>query len=56
MGVQYRKTVRIAGPLHLNISNRGISFSMRTKAGSVSSRGNASARVGKGVSYRKRLK
>lgn len=56
MGLQYRKSIRIAGPLHVNFSKSGLSFSLRSRGGSVSSRGNGSARLGRGFSYRFRNK
>lgn len=39
MGIQYRKRINLGGGLGLNLSKSGISTSLRTKIGSVSSRG-----------------
>jgi hypothetical protein len=53
MGLGFRKRVNLGGGLGLNISKSGISPSIRTKAGTISSKG-FSIRTGvSGVSYKK---
>lgn len=53
MGLSFRKRINLGGGLGLNISKSGISPSIRTKAGTISSK-SFSVRTGvPGVSYRK---
>jgi hypothetical protein len=53
MGLSFKKRVNLGGGLGLNISKSGISPSIRTKAGTISSK-NFSVKTGiTGVSYRK---
>jgi hypothetical protein len=53
MGIGFRKRVNLGGGLGLNISKSGISPSIRTKAGTISSK-SFSVKTGvPGVSYRK---
>ncbi|REG90488.1 DUF4236 domain-containing protein [Flavobacterium aquicola] len=53
MGLSFRKRVNLGSGLGLNISKSGISPSIRTKAGSISSK-SFSVKTGvSGVSYRK---
>lgn len=54
MGFQFHKRLKIKKGLGLNISKSGISPSLRTKSGAISSKG-YSIRTGiKGLNYRKR--
>lgn len=53
MGLSFRKRINLGGGLGLNISKSGISPSVRTKAGTISSK-SFSVKTGvPGVSYRK---
>ena len=53
MGMQFKKRKKIGKNTHLNISGASVSH----KAGpvSMSSRGHVSIRLGKGISFRKKL-
>lgn len=52
MGIRYQKRVNLGKGVGLNVSNRGVSASARTKFGSIGSRG-FSIRTGiPGLSYR----
>ncbi|NHM05694.1 DUF4236 domain-containing protein [Flavobacterium sp. CYK-4] len=56
MGFRFQKRINLGKGLGLNISNSGISPSLRTKSGSISSKG-FSVKTGiPGVSYRKSYK
>lgn len=55
MGLIWRKRVRLGKNTGLNLSRSGASVSQRAGRATVSSRGNASFRLGKGLSFRKKL-
>ena len=56
MGFRIRKRINLGGGLGLNISNSGVTPSLRTKRGTISSKG-VSIRTGiKGVTYSKTFK
>ncbi|WP_312976641.1 DUF4236 domain-containing protein [Corynebacterium sp.] len=55
MGLFVRKRKKLGKNMHLNVGKRGASVSMKAGPLSVSSRGNASVRLGKGVGARKKL-
>lgn len=55
MGLVWRKRVRLGRNSALNLSRSGVSLSRRIGRATVSSRGNSSFRLLKGLSYRKRL-
>ena len=53
MGFRYRKRIKLGKGVGLNISKSGITPSIRTKRGTISSRGYTIKTGVKGVSYRK---
>ena len=55
MGFVWRKRVRLSKSTSLNLSKTGASVSKRAGRASVSSRGNSSFRIAKGLSFRKKL-
>ena len=55
MGFVWRKRARLGKNTAVNLSKGGASVSRRAGRASVSSRGNASFRVAKGLSFRKKL-
>lgn len=58
MSVSFRKSIHLFGPIYMNISKRGISFSFRTKAGSIT-RGKDGTTISTGaagVRYTKHIK
>lgn len=55
MGIFIRKSKKLGKRTRLNMSKSGLSASVKVGPFTVSSRGNASVRLGKGVSGRKKL-
>lgn len=55
MGFIFRKRVRLGKGTGLNLSKSGASVSRKAGRATLSSRGNASFRIAKGVSFRKKL-
>lgn len=55
MGLFGRKKIRLGKSTSLNIGKRGLSVSQKGGPFTISSRGNASMRLGKGLSKRKKL-
>jgi hypothetical protein len=55
MGMQFKKRKKIGKNTHLNISKSGASVSHKAGPVSMSSRGHVSIRLGKGISFRKKL-
>lgn len=55
MGLFGRKKIRLGKSTSLNIGKRGISVSQKGGPFTISSRGNASVRLGKGLTKRKKL-
>ena len=55
MGFVWRKRVRLGKNTGLNLSKSGASVSRKVGRASISSRGNGSFRVAKGLSFRKKL-
>lgn len=55
MGLVWRKRVKLGRGTALNLSRSGVSVSKRVGRVSLSSRGNGSFRIAKGLSFRKKL-
>lgn len=55
MGFFFRKTKKLGKTMRGTISNRGVSMSKKAGPFSISTRGNASIRLGKGLGFRKKL-
>ena len=55
MGLVWNKRVKLGKGTALNLSKSGASVSKRAGRVSVSSRGNSSVRIAKGLSFRKKL-
>lgn len=55
MGLFFRKTKKIGKTTRATVSNKGLSLSKKAGPVSVSTRGNVSVRLGKGVGFRKKL-
>lgn len=55
MGLFGRKKIRLGKSTSLNIGKRGLSVSQKGGPFTISSRGNASMRLGKGLTKRKKL-
>lgn len=55
MGLFFRKSKKVGKGARLNVSNKGVSASKKLGRISVSTRGNVSARIGKGINFRKKL-
>ena len=55
MGFSFRKTRKIGKNTRVTVSKRGASVSKKVGPLSISSRGNVSVRLGKGISFRKKL-
>lgn len=55
MGLFFRKTKKAGKNTRVTLSNRGVSASKKAGPLSVSSRGNMSVRLGKGIGFRKKL-
>lgn len=55
MGFSFRKSRKIGKNTRLTVSGRGASVSKKVGPFSVSSRGNVTVRLGKGLSFRKKL-
>jgi hypothetical protein len=55
MGFFFSRRKRIGQRMHVNIGRRGVSLSTKAGPFSLSTRGNASVRLGKGAGFRKKL-
>jgi len=55
MGFTFRRTVRLGRRTHVNLSKSGVSLSQKAGPLTFNSRGRMSARLFKGVGYRKKL-
>lgn len=55
MGLFFRKSRKLGKSTRLNISTTGASVSKKIGPLSISSRGNVSFRLGKGLGFRKKL-
>lgn len=55
MGLMWQKRKKLGKGTQVNLSGSGASVSKRVGPVSVSSRGNASVRLGKGLFFRKKL-
>lgn len=55
MGFTFRRTIRLGRRTHVNLSKSGVSLTQKAGRVTVNSRGNVSARLLKGVGYKKKL-
>ena len=55
MGFFFRKTKKVGKSTNVTVSKKGVSASKKVGPLSVSSRGNVSLRLGKGIGFRKKL-
>ena len=55
MGFFFRKSKRVGKNTNVTVSKRGVSVSRKAGPVRVSSRGNVSFRLGKGLGFRKKL-